>query len=30
MPNVFDAAKYILDKTGLITTLKLQKLLYYA
>lgn len=30
MPNIFDAAKYILAKTGLVTTMKLQKLLYYA
>lgn len=30
MNNVFDAAKYILGKTGPITTMKLQKLLYYA
>ena len=30
MPNVFDAAKYILENTGLVTTMKLQKLLYYA
>ena len=30
MKNVFDAAKYILEKTGPITTMKLQKLLYYA
>lgn len=28
--NVFDAAKYILDKKGPMTTMKLQKLLYYA
>lgn len=30
MANVFDAAKYILERTGPITTMKLQKLLYYA
>ncbi len=28
--NVFDAAKYILQKTGEISTMKLQKLCYYA
>jgi len=30
MANVFDVAKYILDKTGPISTMKLQKLCYYA
>lgn len=30
MANVFDAAKYVLEGTGPITTMKLQKLLYYA
>lgn len=30
MANVFDAAKYILEKTGPITAFKLQRLLYYA
>lgn len=30
MMNVFDAARYILEETGPITTMKLQKLLYYA
>lgn len=30
MANVFDTAKYILSKTGEITTMKLQKLCYYS
>lgn len=30
MANVFDAAKYILEKLGRLTTMKLQKLCYYA
>lgn len=30
MANVFDAAKYILEKTGPLSTMKLQKLCYYA
>ena len=30
MATVFDAAKYILSKTGPISTLKLQKLCYYS
>ena len=30
MANVFDVAKYILEKTGRISTMKLQKLCYYA
>jgi len=30
MPTVFDAAKYILSKTGPMTTMKLHKFLYYA
>lgn len=30
MANVFDTAKYILGKTGLISTWKLQKLCYYS
>ncbi len=29
MANVFDVAKYILEKQGLMTTMKLQKLVYY-
>lgn len=29
MANVFDVAKYILSKTGSISTFKLQKLVYY-
>lgn len=29
MATVFDVAKYILKKTGTITTMKLQKLVYY-
>ena len=29
MANVFDVAKYILEKQGPITTMKLQKLVYY-
>ena len=29
MATVFDVAKYILQKTGTITTMKLQKLVYY-
>jgi uncharacterized phage-associated protein len=28
--NVFDVAKYILEKTGVISTWKLQKLVYYS
>lgn len=30
MANVFDVAKYILDKQGPMSTMKLQKLCYYA
>jgi len=30
MATVFDVAKYILDKTGPISTMKLQKLVYYS
>ena len=30
MGTVFDVAKYILSKTGSITTWKLQKLCYYS
>jgi uncharacterized phage-associated protein len=30
MSNVFDTAKYILEKTGKMSTMKLQKLCYYA
>ena len=30
MVSVFDAAAYIVEKTGEMTTLKLQKLVYYA
>lgn len=30
MPNVFDVAKYMLEKVGPMTTMKLQKLCYYA
>ena len=30
MANVFDVAKYILEKQGLMTTMKLQKLVYYS
>ena len=30
MATVFDVAKYILDKTGTISAMKLQKLVYYA
>ena len=30
MANVFDAAKYILEQLGEISTMKLQKLCYYA
>lgn len=30
MANVFDVAKYILEKTGTISTWKLQKLCYYS
>lgn len=29
MATVFDVAKYVLSKTGRITTMKLQKLVYY-
>ena len=29
MANVFDVARYILDKQGAMTTMKLQKLVYY-
>ncbi len=29
MANVFDVAKYILQKQGIMTTMKLQKLVYY-
>ena len=30
MANVFDAAKYILEKSGTMSTMKLQKLCYYS
>jgi len=30
MANVFDTAKYILEKSGAMSTMKLQKLCYYA
>ena len=30
MANVFDVAKYILEKQGDMSTMKLQKLCYYA
>ncbi|MDE7479561.1 MAG: DUF4065 domain-containing protein [Lachnospiraceae bacterium] len=30
MANVFDTAKYILDKSGTMSTMKLQKLCYYS
>ncbi|WP_454785477.1 Panacea domain-containing protein [Legionella sp. WA2024007413] len=30
MANVFDVAKYILEQTGSLTTMKLQKLVYYS
>lgn len=30
MANVFDAARYILERTGPLSTMKLQKLRYYA
>lgn len=30
MANVFDTAKYILEKCGVMSTMKLQKLCYYA
>ncbi len=30
MATVFDVAQYILEQTGLITTIKLEKLVYYA
>ena len=30
MANVFDVAKYILEKQGSMTTMKLQKLVYYS
>lgn len=30
MPSVFDVAKYILERTGPMSTMKLQKLVYYA
>ena len=30
MANVFDTAKYILEKSGSMSTMKLQKLCYYA
>ncbi|CUP62134.1 Uncharacterized phage-associated protein [Anaerostipes hadrus] len=30
MANVFDAAKYILERLGEMSTMKLQKLCYYA
>ena len=30
MANVFDVAKYILEKQGPMTTMKLQKLVYYS
>ena len=29
MATIYDVAKYILDKKGQLTTMKLQKLLYY-
>lgn len=29
MANIFAVAKYVLSRTGMVTTLKLQKLLYY-
>ena len=29
MANVFDVAKYILEKLGTLSTMKLQKLCYY-
>jgi hypothetical protein len=29
-PNVFDVAAYIVNKLGIISTMKLQKLVYYA
>lgn len=29
MANVFDVAQYILEQQGLITAMKLQKLVYY-
>ncbi|WP_412693926.1 type II toxin-antitoxin system antitoxin SocA domain-containing protein [Clostridium sp. AF22-10] len=30
MANVFDTAKYILEKSGSMSTMKLQKLCYYS
>ena len=30
MANIFDTAKYILEKRGKMSTMKLQKLCYYA
>ena len=30
MANIFDTAKYILEKTGTMSTMKLQRLCYYA
>lgn len=30
MATVFDVAKYVLEKTGLMSTMKLQKLVYYS
>lgn len=30
MANVFDVAQYIRDKTGQISTIKLQKLVFYS
>lgn len=30
MPSVFDVAKYILEKRGIMTAMKLQKLVYYS
>lgn len=30
MANVFDTAKYILEKSGKMSTMKLQKLCYYS
>ena len=30
MANIFDTAKYILEKTGCMSTMKLQKLCYYS
>ena len=30
MPNVFDVATYVLERIGPVTTMKLQKLVYYS